>query len=225
MLTVHPEFDPETLTWFVPGMRPEARTVRELRELLGGAKVQIVGWRPMGTRAPLQAPAPLTADRVLARSAAAKKVQRVRKHMAEARRKAVVEALAPAPIEAAPVEAPPVVEAALPAAAEPETAMPPIAPPPATAVTALHFAPFPPKRRRTAEWFRSRCTPEQNTALDLWAAGVPGPAISRQLGHHTNASVAAHWVPTARKRGDPRAVIRDRSNYGKPKRQPKRVRS
>ena len=36
MQSVHPEFDPDTRTWFVPGLTAEARTLRELRELLGG---------------------------------------------------------------------------------------------------------------------------------------------------------------------------------------------
>ena len=118
MQSVHPEFDPDTRTWFAPGLKPEAASLRALYELLGGATaVEIIGWRPISTAIAVDKP-PLTADRVLADSAAAKQTARVRKHMAEARRRvaaaAEVAIAPPPPVAALPVpevltiEAPPI---------------------------------------------------------------------------------------------------------------------
>jgi hypothetical protein len=106
MQSVHPEFDPDTRTWFVPGLTAEARTLRELRELLGGpGKIKIVGWKPMGAgeRPPLP-PRPVIANRVLAGKA--DHALRLRKHFAEARRKAAeaVESVIIVPV----VEQPPI---------------------------------------------------------------------------------------------------------------------
>lgn len=45
--------------------------------------------------------------------------------------------------------------------------------------------------------------------LDMWAAGVSGPEIAKQLGGGlTPVNVSAHIVPNARGHGDPRAVKR-----------------
>ena len=268
MLTIHPEFDPETRTWFVPGLKPEAASLRELHELLGGAEaVKIVGWRPMRATIPLNKP-PLTADRVLADSAAAKHAARVRKHMAEARRQAAAAAettIAPPLLPVAPSVAPkaePVgqryatpelARAALLARkkayrerrklrswAENEArlaaqmageakreaerrALIEVDAAIAKARRNEHYATWPPKSRRTEAWFRSRCTDLQNAALDMWAKGLPGPVIARALGA-TPAFVGAHTVVRARKRGDPRAAIRDPVNHGKTKRQPRQRR-
>ena len=90
----------------MPGLTAEARTLRELRELLGGpGKIKIVGWKPMGAgeRPPLP-PRPVIANRVLAGKA--DHALRLRKHFAEARRKAAeaVESVIIVPV----VEQPPI---------------------------------------------------------------------------------------------------------------------
>src|SRR6516165_4541735 len=108
MQSVHPEFDTDTRTWFVPGLTAEARTLRELRELLGGpSKIKIVGWKPMGAgeRPPLP-PRPVIADRVLAGKA--DYALRLRKHFAEARRKAAeaVGVIVVPVVEQPPIEPP-----------------------------------------------------------------------------------------------------------------------
>lgn len=47
MITVHPEYDPLTLTWFVPDLEHEATTLRELQDLLGPQAV-IADYYPGG---------------------------------------------------------------------------------------------------------------------------------------------------------------------------------
>ena len=252
----------------MPGRKPEAKTLRELRELLGGAsQVKIIGWRPIGTAI---AKPPLTADRVLASSAAAKQAARVRKHMAEARRQAAeavelprVEAAATEIVQSAPAidpkaerirqryERPELAHAArlagkkryrerrkarrlsedaarrqheIIAKAKREAERQALAEvEAAVAARKAHYSVWPPKSQRNEAWFRSRCTPQQNAALDMWAQGLTGPAIARALGT-TTPFVGAHTVTRARLRGDPRAVVRDPINHGKTKRQPRQRR-
>lgn len=52
-----------------------------------------------------------------------------------------------------------------------------------------------------------------NKALDMWASGVPTIEIARATGF-TKTAVAAHIIPGARKKGDPRAVIRNANSIG-----------
>lgn len=71
--------------------------------------------------------------------------------------------------------------------------------------------PKPAREPRRAE--RRAWSDRENAALDAWAAGENGVAIARRLGM-SHAQVAARLVPNARKRGDPRAVVRNQKKFG-----------
>ena len=70
---------------------------------------------------------------------------------------------------------------------------------------------------------RAKWTTLENMILDAWAAGETGPSIARRLTAQfpnnrpkiTPAYVGANVVPEARLKGDPRAVVRNPAKFGK----------
>lgn len=61
---------------------------------------------------------------------------------------------------------------------------------------------------------RAQWSDRDNEILDMWFAGVPGPVISAHFGVN-NAHVASHLITKARKRKDPRAVVRCAAKFGR----------
>jgi len=53
----------------------------------------------------------------------------------------------------------------------------------------------------------------ENDVLDLWAAGLTGPEIAFKFKIRVS-QVGAQIIPRARRRGDPRAVIRNPDSFG-----------
>lgn len=201
----------------MPGYKREGRSIRELRDRLGGPdKVEMIGWRPLdggkgqiivsrGTPPQRKPPvdfrptmddgyherrkpiAPPIAPKLDA-AAAEEREREVRREALRALNRARKQAAK----ERREAEA-------LELAAIAERDLPPVPDDWRLDLIAI---------------FRARWPADKNLALDLWAEGVSGVEISKRLGHTNNATVAAHWIPHARKCGDPRAVVRQPQNFG-----------
>lgn len=235
---VHPEFDVETRTWFVPGHKREARSIGELLALLGPG-VKAIGFVRAGGVGHSSAQA-VTASLDLTERQRAQQIERELR--ADRAARTAEPTLQPAhyrpttrtslsvrlkrsapltPAQIAGIEPAPVrlykgrmlTEQQINERRRVQRAY--LRRKRGTPDNDGRLPPPPEPERRATLAERKLWTPEQNKMLDLWAAGVTGPEIASRFAGQTPASVGANLIPKARERGDPRAVVRNPTSHGR----------
>jgi len=192
-MQVHPEFDPTTRTWFVSGRKPEAPTIDALLGMIAKScriareLVAAKDYYANGERCPSVDYGPASPRDICRPSVIGQKFYKK----------------APTII---PVIATPSVIGSEPRKEnipelENESKVRSV---PKRVLTA---------GRSTSNMSKKMRADLDNQALDMWAAGLPAHEIAAKLDLKIN-YIAAALMPRARRKGDPRAVVRNPETYG-----------